>query len=161
MRKFYLILASCLALAGNVKAENFVEALGAECGRILFNMKEYTYPDRYPNIVKRNTQFDAVEKCVELYKQNGGDVKELNTRYYQAVEIANCEYNKCEKEISASSSVAKTCFDRIASVFNDAIRQDTCGAYWFYKDEFSNCAIINVLKSICETTLEENKAIDK
>ena len=160
MRKFYLILVVCLALAGNIKAENFVEALGAECGRILFDMEEHTYPDMYPNLMKRNSQFDAVEKCLQLYKQNGGNMLELNTRYFRAVGLADCAYGICEKEISASSSVAKDCFDRKASAFNYAIRQDTCDAYWAYKDVFSNCAIINVLKSICETPLEENKTSD-
>lgn len=72
MKKFCLILATCLVLAGNARAENFVEALGAECGRILFDMEEHTYPDMYPNLMKRNSQFDAVEKCLQLYKQNGG-----------------------------------------------------------------------------------------
>lgn len=161
MKKFYLALAVCLAFAGNARAENFVEALGAECGRILFSMRAYTYPDVYRNIIKRNTQFDAVEKCLDLYKQNGGDVQELDRRYFNADSLAACAYSICEKEISTSGSASNDCFDRKASVFNDVVRREVCTAYWAYKDEFSGCGIISVLKGICEKDLSMENSIDK
>lgn len=72
MKKICLILVFLLATVESARAENFVNALGAECGKILFNMNNQTYPKLYSDIVKRNTQFDALERCLDLYKKTEG-----------------------------------------------------------------------------------------
>lgn len=160
MKKICLILVVLLATVESARAENFVNTLGAECGRVLFNMENYDYPDMYPAIVKRNNQFDALEKCLSLYKQNGGDIRELNGRYYTASEIAGCAYLDCvdnENTSAESSPSSKDCLIRKGAIFNSVMKTDRCVVYAFYKQQYPNCFVISVLKTLCETSQAEQK----
>lgn len=157
MKKICLILVVLLATVESARAENFVNALGAECGRILFHMSNYVYPDIYPNIIKRNTQFDALEKCNSLYKQNGGDIQELNIRYHTATAIAECALMTCFEKNTSSESSSKDCTNKQESVFNNVMKVDKCIAYDAYKQDYPSCPAIFVLKTLCETSQAEQK----
>lgn len=157
MKKICLILVVLLATAENAWAENFVNTVGAECGRVLFIMENYDYPDMYPAIVKRNTQFDALEKCLSLYKQNGGDIQELNIRYHTATAIAGCALMTCLEKNASSESSSKDCTNKQQAVFNNVMRLNKCDAYDAYKQDYPNCFMISILKILCETSQTEQK----
>lgn len=145
MKKFLLAIVGIVAIIEQAKAENFIDTLGAECGKVLFHMNQYVYPDMYPNVVKRNTQFDALEKCLSLYKQNGGDIQELNRKYLTAHNISLCALGKCIGKKSDSD-----CGEEARFVFERAIARSECGVYLMFKDVFQDCEIIEILKHKCE-----------
>ena len=155
--KICLILVALLVTTESAWAENFVNTLGAECGRVLFIMENYDYPDMYPAIVKRNTQFDALEKCLSLYKQNGGDIRELNLRYHTATAIAGCALVTCLEKNTSSESSSKDCTNKQQAVFNNVMKMDKCIAYDAYKQDYPSCPAISVLKILCETSQTKEK----
>ena len=157
MKKICLILVALLVMTESAWAENFVNTLGAECGRVLFIMENYDYPDMYPAIVKRNTQFDALEKCLSLYKQNGGDIRELNLRYHTATAIAGCALVTCLEKNTSSESSSKDCTNKQQAVFNNVMKMDKCIAYDAYKQDYPSCPAISVLKILCETSQTKEK----
>ena len=145
MKKFLLAIVGIVALMEQAKAKDFIEALGTECGNVLFHMSEYKYPGTYPDIIKRNTQFDALEKCLALYKQNGGDMQELNRRYFVADEISRCATINCVGKKSNNE-----CGEEHMFVFERAIARNECGVYLMFKDVFQDCEFIEILKQKCE-----------
>lgn len=157
MKKICLILVALLVTTESAWAENFVNTLGAECGKVLFIMENYDYPNIFPNIVKRNTQFDALEKCLSLYKQNGGDIQELNLRYHTASSIAGCALMSCLEKNTSSESSSKDCTNKQQAVFNNVMKTDKCIAYDYYKQDYSSCPVIFVLKTLCEASQTKQK----
>lgn len=145
MKKICLILAVLLATAESSQAANFVDTVGAECGKMLFNMNNQTYPKLYSDIVKRNTQFDALERCLDLYKKNGGNIKELNARYFIAESFYGCVFVECTKRKKNPDAIC----ERDAS-FNVIIEKGGCWAYGALKDIYPNCDIWTLLKAECE-----------
>ena len=151
MKKFLLAVVVSVALIGQAKAENFIDALGAECGRLLFHMNEYEYPSVYTVIIKRNTQFDALEKCLSLYKQNGGDMQELNRRYYDARLLAGCAYIDC---LVREKDDDKKCNNMKAGAFDAAVKTSGCDLYWTWGNVYPNCGVIQKWKTVCEKQTE-------
>lgn len=149
MKKILFVLVFSLFI-GNVKAADFIDTLGAECGRILHNLSQHDYPNVYPNIVKRNTQFDALEKCLSLYKQSGGNILELNNRYHTASSISICAYGTCLEKNTSSESSSNECVAVKRVIFYDVLEMDKCSAYDAYKKMYPNCTVFSVLKNFCE-----------
>ncbi len=156
MKKFCLILAACLVLAGNARAAGFMDTLGAECGRLLYSLNEYEFPATHSAITERNTRFDALEKCIELYKQNGGNMEELNARYMIAVSLGNCTLWDCLAGEATDDNKVDKCYEMQRITLNVALKSSRCGAYSQYKDIYPKCDIIETLKDVCE-----NKTVDK
>ena len=65
MKKLILAIAICL-IPIKVMSANFVDTLGAECARILFNLDVLTYPTLYTQFKNRNSQFYALEQCLKV-----------------------------------------------------------------------------------------------
>ena len=162
MKKCCLILAVCLVLASNAKAASFVDTLGAECGRILYSLNMNDYPARYSVIAERNTQFDALEKCLGIYKQMGGDMQELNARYSRAIAVSNCWHIDCKaRKKETSEKTSDTCTGTTFINFGIVMEQDICTTYYNFKDILTNCPIISVLKPLCEKLSAVENSVDK
>lgn len=155
MKKFLLAIVGIVAIIGQAKAENFIDALGAECGRLLFNMNEYDYPSLYTVTIKRNTQFDALEKCLSLYKQNGGDMQELNRRYYNARALAECVLDACLAK-ETDEDAKKKCYNVVkVGTFETAVKINECILYWKWSEAYPDCGVILRLKPVCEKQMED------
>lgn len=152
MKKFLLAIVGIVAIIEQAKAENFIDALGAECGRLLFRMNESEYPLLYTVIIKRNTQFDALEKCLSLYKQNGGDMQELNRRYSNARVVASCAYIDC---LVKETDDDKKCNNMKAGAFDAAVKTSGCDLYWTLGNVYPNCGVIQKWKTVCEKQAED------
>lgn len=89
MKKIIFLL---IILSFNAHAANFIDTLAGECGEILAHIEYYDYPTNYDNIKPRNSQFWALKKCLDVYKENGGDIEDLNKRF----ELAHTYLEKME-----------------------------------------------------------------
>lgn len=151
MKKFCLILAACLVLAGNVRAENFVEALGAECGRILVDIKSYGYARKKSEIL---SQYQSLEICMKLFKDNGGNFEELNQRYAHASLLRLMDWAECSKKKDDICEMARI-------NFNSILDKGLCGEYDLLKRlkalEMVNPQKVKFMKEFCES----NKTVDK
>lgn len=107
MKKYLFLI--CLLFPLSLKAENFVDALGAECSRVLHSLSGYDYPKRFDTMLRRNRQFDFLQTCIQLYKENGGQMDILNDRYYKAQMIYRTSMSKC---LSQKTKEENVCSER-------------------------------------------------
>ena len=96
MKKLFVLFAILYSFQAN--AANLTDTIGAECGRILFYLSEYDYPENYDTIIKRNKQFEYLEKCLKLYKDNNGNIDTLNKNYFRAKQLYELNILPCDLE---------------------------------------------------------------
>lgn len=93
-----LLILFVLLYTFNANAANLTDTIGAECGRILFSLSEYDYPQYFDAINNRNKQYDYLIKCLKLYKENSGNMDILNKNYYRAHKLYKLSLIACEEE---------------------------------------------------------------
>lgn len=164
----YLLFIFLTSLFLNTQAQanaNFINTLGAECGRMLYRMNEYLYHDDIKLNKIQLSKINELKTCLDLYTQYGGDFKELNIRYYTALGISGCFYRDYIKSISSSNSQTE---DKKAKeleaanvlkkeLFNNLIKNSNCLNYYLYKDKYPECSEIIYLKTICELSTQNNE----
>ena len=108
MKKILILLSIFYTFQAN--AANFTDTIGAECGRILFALNVYDYPTLFDAINNRNKQFDYLEKCIKLYKDNGGTTDDINQKYFRAYTIYEMNMGVCfaEKDTKKKDECKKT-----------------------------------------------------
>lgn len=165
MRK--LLFLTLLLLSSQAQASgNFIDTLGCECGRMLYQMNEYTYVKDIKLNQIQSSKINELKTCLDLYRQYGGDFQELNKRYYTALKISKCAYDYYIK-INPSAQILptddlKTKLDKEKQnkkpldyqnfIFDEAIKNSNCLNYYFYKDKYPDCATITHLSTECNTT---------
>ena len=150
MKKLILAIAICL-IPIKVMSANFVDTLGAECARILFNLDVLTYPTLYTQFKNRNSQFYALEQCLKVYKQNGGDFEKINFKYGIAKEITIYDFSLCELNKKAGD---KDC-EINQVLFSKAITNTHCLNRDLVESNYPNFHYKGALEILC------NKDIDK
>lgn len=159
MKYLLFILLTSLLLCTQAQANaNFINTLGAECGRMLYKMNEYQHHDNIKLNKIQISKINELKTCLDLYSQYGGDFNELNIRYYTALEISDCFYRDYIKSISSSNSQTedkKTKELEVASVlkkelFNNLIKNSNCLNYYLYKDKYPECNAILYLNTECK-----------
>lgn len=158
MKKLILALAICL-IPAKVMSANFVDTLGLECGKIMLNINTFIYPEAYNDIIKRNSQFEALDKCIETYKKTGGSIEYLNERYNNSSIFSEIFYDKCMiKTISKKDYKDKdlnSCTPLKIFVFSRAWI-DVCRLY----NKHDAYHLNSFLKEICETEKQQQDSID-
>lgn len=81
----------------NANAANFTDTLGAQCAEILLILDINDYPINYDTMKKRNSQFWALQRCLNVYKENGGDLKNLEERFLKAKHLYDKDFSECLK----------------------------------------------------------------
>lgn len=133
IKKLILILIISL-IPAKVMSANFVDALGSECARILLNMDLYEYPKYYEQFENRNSQFYALEQCLKVYKQSGGNIEELNKKYSIAKEITEYDLMLC---LDNKKDGDKKC-EINHFLFKDIIEQSPCETQDFVTNNYPN-----------------------
>lgn len=150
MKKLILALAICI-IPAKVMSANFVDTLGSECARILFNIESKKYPSYYPQLKNRNSQFYALEQCLKVYKQVGGDFEKFNKKYDLARELAMYDWSLCELNKKDGD---KDCEVK-DYLFQNAISNLFCATFKLVESEYPNFNYKNVLEIICTQETEE------
>lgn len=87
-----------MILSLNVHAANLTDTIGSQCAEILSYLDYWDYPSNFDMIKKRNSQLWALNKCLKVYKENGGDINELNKRYARASVKFYSKIGECYKQ---------------------------------------------------------------
>lgn len=147
MKKFILALTICFfpfeAYSSLLFDYDFVDALRAECGRVLYSLNEYEYTTAYENYKKRNSQYYALEQCLKVYKQNGGKMEDLNERYRIARKITYCDIELCISKSLNNNTEPKEC-DLNPYLFNKFMKEHYCMIYAEIKDKYLNCKSVEI-----------------
>lgn len=114
MKKYLFLIAICL-ISTNAYSENITDIIGAECGKIVYSLNNFEYPKNYKIINSRNKQFVSLEKCLNIYKENGGNIDVLNKRYFRAkkgyiLDLSVCYSIKDKKKIEDCKAFADMMF---------------------------------------------------
>lgn len=117
MKKLILTLLILFVLSTSVRAD-IKDEIGAECLRILYIMRKSVYPKVYDNFKSRNSQFWALEKCLEIYKNEGGKREELDHRYLIANIGAGLEYDNCIATANETKKTSEDCFEKQLNTFS-------------------------------------------
>ena len=133
MKKLILALAICI-IPVKVMSANFVDTLGSECARLLFNLDAYDYPKYYDQFENRNSQFYALEQCLKVYKQSGGNIEELNKKYSIAKEITEYDLMLC---LDNKKDGDKKC-EINQFLFKNIIAQSPCETQDFVTNNYPN-----------------------
>lgn len=118
MKKIIALLS--ILFAFTVSAADLTDTIGAECGRILFSLNEFKYPDNYEIIKKRNAQLNDLEECIKLYKDVNGTIENLNTKYFRAYTIYEMNMSVCSAEKDTKKH--DSCENSALSNFNENLR---------------------------------------
>lgn len=114
MKKYLFLIVICL-ISTNAYSENITDIIGAECGKIVYSLNNFEYPKNYEIINSRNKQFVSLEKCLNIYKENGGNIDVLNKRYFRAkkgyiLDLSVCSSIKDKKKIEDCKASADMMF---------------------------------------------------
>ena len=154
MKKLVLALVICI-IPAKVMSANFVDTLGLECGKIMISLNSIVYPETYNYIIKRNSQFEALDKCIETYKKTGGSIDSLNEKYKTSAILSEVFYDNCLiktylKKDYTEKDLGK-CLSMKFTVFEFAWK-DSCK---LYNEEFDVYYLNSFLKEICETEKQQ------
>jgi hypothetical protein len=165
----YLLFIFLTSLFLNTQSQasgNFIDTLGCECGRMLYNMNEHIYHKNIKLSQIQSSRINELKTCLDLYRQYGGDFQELNTRYNTALAISKCAYDYYIK-INPPAQILptddpKTRLDKEKQnnepqsykdlIFDEAIKNSNCLNYYLYKDKYPDCGTITYLSTECNTT---------
>lgn len=150
MKKLILAIAICL-IPAKVMSANFVDTLGSECARLLLKLDVYDYPKYYDQFKNRNSQFYALEQCLKVYKQVGGDFENLNRKYSLAKEIAEYDWYLCELNKKAGDKECTTNH----YLFKDVITDSYCTTLKLVESKYPNFNYKNILEIFCNEETEE------
>lgn len=157
MKKLILAFAICL-IPAKVMSANFVDTLGSECARLLLKLDVYDYPKYYDQFKNRNSQFYALEQCLKIYKQVGGDFEDLNRKYSLAKEIATHDFYLCTLNKKAGDEECSTNH----YLFKDVITNSYCATLDLINNKYPNFNYKNILEILCsKETNEPLKNIEK
>ena len=146
MKKYLFIL--CLLFSTPVYAEDFISALGLQCAKIIYNHSKWEYPTNYKMENSNNKQFTYLEKCLFLYKDNGGNIETFNKKYEKAKNLEEVFYTRCiEKRLNNTQDPAKereTCLSIKRYIWESVMIGNECEYY-----DPSDAYYINNLLSHC------------
>ena len=146
MKKYLFMF--CILISTPVHAEDFITVLGIQCAKIMYNHSNWKYPDMYKNENSFNRQFTYLEKCLFLYKDNGGNIETLNKKYAQAINFEDIFYNRCLKNhINKSEDIAKereNCMEIKPLIWESVMSGKECQFYditdiYYINDLLSHC----------------------
>lgn len=147
-----LLFIACLLFSSPVYAEDFITALGAECAKIIYNHSRWIYPTRFDNENSFNKQFAHLEKCLFLYKDNGGNIEILNKLYERATTFEKSYFFSCLRDKARNNNnneefdkLRDSCMQSQKSVWEDVMSGKECD---LYTDD--NIFYINHLLSHCK-----------
>lgn len=132
-----ILFLICVLFIKPIYAEDFVDAIGAECSRILFHLSAYQYPPRYDTIIKRNMSYNSLQTCLQLYKENGGKIEILNARYSMSQILYKSSYMKCSSKVSEEKE-KKECKETALYVMDETLLGKQCGLQTDNDDYYIN-----------------------
>ena len=152
MKKLILAIAICL-IPAKVMSSGFINTLGAECARILFNMDAFDYPKVYTQFKNRNSQFYALEQCLKVYKQVGGDIEKLNFKYGIATDLTIYDWKLCN--LNKKDGDKECEFNQ--TLFKDIIVDGYCGISNLIQNKYPNfdLAMKTAIEFMCQKEIED------
>lgn len=152
MKKVIIAIAICL-FPLKVMSASFVETLGAECARILFQLEVNEYPQKAEQLKNRNSQFYALEQCLKVYNKVGGDTKELNRKYYIAKTIIDYDFNLC---VLNKKKMTKAC-EHKSDLLKNVINQSPCDVSGLIKKQYPEIggSFKSYIEMLCKTHIGE------
>lgn len=120
MKKVLFVLGLMMFNCNVALSANFTDTLGAECARILYNMEKYDYPSSFDTIKLRNSQIDALRKCVDMFIEFGGNIEEFNKRFQRAITKAEKVFDECY--VTRDDNLYKDCSIQREIVFNNQVK---------------------------------------
>lgn len=145
MKKYLFLI--CLLFPLSLRAETFVDALGAECSRVLYGLSGYDYPDRFDIMLKRNKQFDFLQTCLQLYKENGGKIDILNDRYDRARGLYHISIQGCFSNEETKEENKDKCAEKANMVMEQTFLGKECELKMFGDPYYINKALDSICKN--------------